>query len=81
MFVQLTKDQINSIYEKATRETCREIYEIKFNGEEIYINGDWSITRNEKTPINVDIKNAITEYCSQSNIEWEYDSQYRSWAD
>lgn len=80
MNIQLTDKQLKSLQAKAKTETDRDIYYISFNGQEIRINGDWSIQRGNKT-INQEIIAAIEEYCTKRNIEWEYNSTYSAWCD
>ena len=81
MSITLTKEQMASLISKANRETEREIYYINFDSQDITINGSWSISRDEKTPINLDIVRAIETYCTKQNIDWEYTSEYSSWCD
>lgn len=81
MNIRLTDEQIKSLINKAVTETYREIYSICFDGEEITINGSWSIERDKTTPINKDIVTAIENYCTRNNIEWEYASEYSAWCD
>lgn len=76
--IQLTKKQIAGLKNKANIEVDREIYSISFDGEEITINGNWSIQRGNK-PINQEIVSAIEIYCTRNNIEWEYNSEYSAW--
>ena len=78
MNIKLTDNQIKNLKSKAIIETDREIYSIKFDGQEITINYDWSIERNEKS-IDENIVEAIETYCTNSNIEWEYNSTYSAW--
>ena len=78
--IQLTEKQMLSLRSKANVETDREIYGIRFDGEEITINGSWSIERGNK-PINEEIISAIETFCTKSNIEWEYRSEYSAWCD
>jgi len=78
MNIKLTDNQIKNLKSKAIIETDREIYSIKFDGQEITINYDWSIKRNKK-PIHENIIEAIETYCTKSNIEWEYNSTYSAW--
>ena len=78
MNIKLTDNQIKNLKSKAIIETDREIYSIKFDGQEITINYDWSIERNKK-PIHDNIIEAIENYCTKSNIEWEYNSTYSAW--
>jgi hypothetical protein len=78
--IQLTEKQITGLKNKANIEVDREIYSIRFDGEEITINGSWSIQRGNK-PINQEIVSAIEIYCTRNNIEWEYNSEYSAWCD
>jgi hypothetical protein len=78
MNIKLTDNQIKNLKSKAIIETDREIYSIKFDSQDITINYDWSIERNEK-PIDENIIEAIETYCTKSNIEWEYNSTYSAW--
>jgi hypothetical protein len=78
MNIKLTDNQIKNLKSKAIIETDREIYSIKFDGQEITINYDWSIERNEK-PIHENIIEAIETYCTKSNIDWEFNSTYSAW--
>jgi hypothetical protein len=78
--ISLTQKQIEALYKKAKTETDRNIYTIRFDGQEIIINGDWSIERNGK-PINESIVSAIEAYCTKDNIMWEYNSTYSVWCD
>ena len=78
--IQLTERQITSLKNKANIEVDREIYSIRFDSEEITINGSWSIHRENK-PINKNIITAIEKYCTRNNIEWEYNSEYSAWCD
>lgn len=80
MGIQLTGKQIVALKSKANTETDREIYNIRFDGEEITINGSWSIKRRNK-PINEEIITAIEKYCSQKNIDWEWQAEYSAWCD
>jgi len=48
----------------------------EFDGEEITINGSWSIQRGNKP---IKIVSAIEIYCTRNNIEWEYNSEYSAW--
>lgn len=80
MGIQLTGKQIVALKSKANTEMEREIYNIRFDGEEITINGSWSIKRENK-PIVQNIISAIETYCTKSNIEWEYASEYSAWCD
>lgn len=80
MTIRLTDEQIKGLMSKANMETNREIYSIKFDGQEIIINYDWSIQRDE-TSIDENIIKAIEVYCSKLNIEWEYNSTYSAWCD
>ena len=81
MMIRLTDEQLKTLVNKANREIDRGIYHISFDGNEININGHWSIKRNKETSKNDDIIRAIEEYCTQSNIDWEYRSEYSSWCD
>ena len=78
--IQLTEKQITSLKNKANIEVDREIYSIRFDNEEITINGSWSIQRENK-PINKEIISAIEAYCTRKNIDWEYNSEYSAWCD
>ena len=78
--IQLTEKQIEALKIKANTETDREIYSIRFDGQEITINGSWSIERGDK-PIDEEIILAIEEYCTKRNIEWEHNSTYSAWCD
>ena len=78
--IQLTEKQTTSLKNKANIEVDREIYSIRFDNEEITINGSWSIQRENK-PINQEIVSAIEEYCTRNNIEWEYNCAYSAWCD
>lgn len=80
MGIQLTQNQISALKNKAITETDRDIYTIRFDSEEITINGSWSIQRSNK-PINEDIITAIEAYCTNDNIQWEYNSEYSAWCD
>jgi hypothetical protein len=66
--IQLTEKQITSLKNKANIEVDREIYSIRFDSEEITINGSWSIQRKNK-PINKEIISAIEIYCRRNNID------------
>ena len=81
MVITLTKEQMAALLSKANRETERKIYYINFDSQDITINGSWSISRDEKTPINLDIVRAIETYCTKENIDLEYTSEYSSWCD
>lgn len=80
MGIQLTENQIISLKARANIEVDREIYYIRFDGQEISINGSWSIQRGDKA-IDQEIISAIEEYCTNKNIEWEYNSTYSAWCD
>jgi hypothetical protein len=80
MGIQLTQTQINALKVKANIESDRDIYSIRFDGQEITINGDWSIQR-DGTPIDKNIITAIEAYCTVNNIEWEYNATYSAWCD
>lgn len=80
MGIQLTKKQIAGLKAKANTETDRDIYSIRFDSQEIMINGDWSIER-DGTNIDKNIITAIEIYCAKNNIEWEYNSEYSAWCD
>jgi len=78
----ITKEyQIAKLKAKANIEIDRDIYSINTTSKEININGDWSIKRNNKLSCMRNVINAITEYCTKSNIEWEYNSTYSAWCD
>jgi len=78
MNIKLTDNQIKNLKSKAIIETDREIYSIKFDSQDITINYDWSIERNEK-PIHENIIEAIETYCTKSNVDWEFNAMYSAW--
>jgi len=78
--IQLTENQINTLKDNANIETDREIYSIRFDSQEITINGSWSIERGNN-PINEEIISAIETFCTRNNIDWEYSSTYSAWCD
>lgn len=80
MGIRLTEQQLLALKSKANIENDREIYYIRFDGQEIIINGSWSIKRGNK-PIDQEIISAIEVYCTKKNIEWEYASEYATWCD
>ena len=80
MRIDLTSAQIKRYKAKANIETDRDIYTISINDQQITINGDWSIERQEGTIENGVVK-AIESYCTKENIEWEYESTYSAWCD
>lgn len=80
MYIRLTDEQLTALKAKANIETDRDIYYISFDGQEITINGSWSIQRGSE-PINKEIISAIETYCTRKNIEWEYNSEYSAWCD
>lgn len=69
--IQLTEKQITSLKNKANIEVDREIYSIRFDSEEITINGSWSIQRENK-PINQEIVSAIETYCTRNNKRYKF---------
>lgn len=81
MKIQLTDEQIKTLISQTVTETEREIYSLVFNDKRIKINGDWSIERDKTKTTSNDIIAAIKEYCTRSNIEWEYNSEYSAWCD
>lgn len=80
MGIQLTEKQIVELKAKANIETDRDIYSIRFDSEEININGSWNTERGNKT-INEEVISAIEMFCTRNNIEWEYNSTYSAWCD
>lgn len=80
MGITLTDKQIKALICRSNVEVNREIYSIRFDAQNITINGDWSIERSN-IPINEDIIKAIEEYSTRQNIEWEYNSTYSAWCD
>jgi hypothetical protein len=78
--IQLTEDQISALKAKSNIETDRNIYSIRFDNQEITVNGSWSIER-DGTLINKNIISAIEIFCTKNNIEWEYNSEYAAWCD
>jgi len=80
MRLQLKEKQINEFKQKAVMETEREIYSIMVDMQNITINGSWSTERDE-TILEKNIVTAIENYCTKSNIEWEYNSTYSAWCD
>ena len=80
MGIILTEEQITSLKAKANIETDRKIYSIRFDGQEITINYNWSVERDDQ-PIDKNIVSAIETYCTRNNIEWEYNAEYSAWCD
>ena len=80
MGIILTEEQITSLKAKANIETDREIYSIRFDGQEITINYNWSVERDDQ-PIDKNIVSAIETYCTRNNIEWAYNAEYSAWCD
>ena len=80
MGIILTEEQITSLKAKANIETDRKIYSIRFDGQEITINYNWSVERDDQ-PIDKNIVSAIETYCTRNNIEREYNAEYSAWCD
>lgn len=78
--ILLTDEQISALKTKANIERDRQIYSIRFDSQEITINSDWTMQRNDK-PINLNIVSAIEVYCTKENINWEYNATYSAWCD
>lgn len=81
MYIQLSDEQIKRVVSQAVTEVEREIYSISFDYEEIIINGSWSTKWDFEKEGSKGFITAIENYCTRSNIEWEYNSEYSVWCD
>lgn len=81
MFVNLTAVQIAKLKKEANMEVDREIYSISFTLDEITINQDWSTPITNRNKFRANIISAIEYYCTQKNVEWEYNATYSAYCD
>lgn len=79
--MKLSDKLIQSYKNKASIEINREIYNICVGCDEICINYDWTIPRDTQKPLNENVVDAITKYCTRGNLEWEWNLEYSAWCD
>ena len=79
--MKLSDKLIQSYKDKANVEVNRDIYDIRVGYNEICINYDWTIQRDKQKPLSEGVVDAITEYCTRGNVEWERSSEYSAWCD